>query len=230
MPPHQQPTPRPRPRGGVTQPLRHLDSKAAVARPWLKDNTRQVSVPPYWRNPKDSAHQWPAAPTTVGGVSPSEVATVNYSTINNASYATYSVECPEKPAEKKEPKRRPIPPCPCPEDIAPQPKATRRHPPTNTEEEPIAKDDTEYCEIIKSKLKEQYYRTPAPVQQNLRGRLLAEQTWFELQCKLFLPTPVIHKTTYIEVLQKLELKRDTLARRERKIWKEVGQLFDSLIF
>ncbi|XP_026314507.1 uncharacterized protein LOC113226186 isoform X1 [Hyposmocoma kahamanoa] len=209
------------PCGEVTSPLRHDDNKAMAAAALLRDETRQVSAPLYWQNPKDDAHQRPIPTTVVVGASPSVLPTNNYTVIN-------SEECAADSNKSIKFKKRPIPPCPCPDDMTAYVKMNRKEGVNNRRRSEFNIDDDNldvkdmkgYCRSIRSKLNEVFYRTPGPLQQNLRARLLAQQVWFELQCKLFLPTPVITKSTFIEVLQTFENIRDYSATKERSIWKQ----------
>lgn len=226
--PHQKLSLHPQPCGEVTSPLRHDDNEAMAAAALLRDETRQVSAPLYWQNPKDDAHQRLIPITVVGGASPSVFPTNNYTVMN-------SEECPVD-LSKNIKFKRPIPPCPCPDDMTAFVRITpkkslndRRRSEFNIDDNLDVKDMKGYCQSIRSKLNEVFFRTTGPLQQNLRARLLGQQVWFELQCKLFLPTPVINKSTFIEVLQTFEKIRDYSATKERSIWKQVGQFLASHI-
>ncbi|XP_026314508.1 uncharacterized protein LOC113226186 isoform X2 [Hyposmocoma kahamanoa] len=164
------------PCGEVTSPLRHDDNKAMAAAALLRDETRQVSAPLYWQNPKDDAHQRPIPTTVVVGASPSVLPTNNYTVIN-------SEECAADSNKSIKFKKRPIPPCPCPDDMTAYVKMNRKEGVNNRRRSEFNIDDDNldvkdmkgYCRSIRSKLNEVFYRTPGPLQQNLRARLLAQQ-------------------------------------------------------
>lgn len=220
LPPRQAQAPRPAPRRKIATSLRRDDDKVTATTAAPGGGTRQVLAPAYWRHPLDDAHQWPAVPPRESGRS--EVSTVNYS----------AVECPEdKIKQTVVVKKRPTLPCPCPDDIKPiaRPKrsinADVKRITSFGDDDMDVTDQKGYCKMMYQKLNEVYFRSLGPLQQNLRGRILAEQTWFELQTKLFLPAPVTSQRTSIEVLHRLEQKRQYSARKERNIWKQVGRVF-----
>lgn len=218
-PPSVQP-PRPAPRSVVTTSLRHDDDKLKGRPPSRPDKTWQESAPLYRRNRIDDAHQ------RSEGAGRSEAPTVDYS--------AYAVKC-ETDQQMGDIKKRPIPPCPCPDDIKPRFRSQHRGvdfmTPAGAGEGmygmPLdVKDQKGYCRLMKAKLNE-LYRTAGPMQHNLRSRILAEKTWFELQSKLFLQPPVTTQRTFVDVLHRFEKKRFTMARKERNIWKQVGEIFVS---
>lgn len=205
-------------------------------RPSLRRTRRQMLAPLYWQYPTSNAHQWPETPNRVESSTlttkhpPRLASVINYSSINNASHIAYPVETEKR--EGVEIKKRPQPPCPCPDDIRPHRLAVpirrddgKRHIMFGTDEDVDIKDQLEFCRRIKSKLREESNRTTGLLQQNLRARLLAEKTWFELQCKLFLPPPITNRSMFVNVLQKFENIRNTLSTKERRIWKKVGQFY-----
>lgn len=215
----------PRPRGQATSAFRYDDNEFLAMRASLRRKRRQMLAP--LQHPTFDAYQWPETPNRVDDANRSEVPVINYSSINNASPIVYPVKTEKR--EVNEIKKRPQLPCPCPDNIKPHKVLLRRHDEKRhisfgTDDEVYIKDQIEYCRMMKSKLHEVFYRTTGPLQRHLRARLLAEQTWFELQCKLFLPPPITNRSTFIDVLQKFEDKRDTLGKKERSIWKEVGRL------
>lgn len=200
---------------------------------------RQVPAPVYWRHPSDDAHQWPAATSRPSAASRSEIPTINYSAINDTEYSAYRANCPTERVKIVEKKKRPIPPCPCPDDIKPKvrvkPKRSinadvKRITSFGDSDDLDITDQKGYCKMMYGKLNEVYYRSTGPLQQNLRGRILAEHTWFDLQCKLFLPPPITNQRTFIEVLHRLEQRRKYSARKERNIWKQVGRVFAPHLF
>lgn len=219
--------PRPAPRVKVTSSFRYDDGKVPATMASLRGKPRLVTEPFHLRHPTDDWHQQqqrPVAPPRADGAGRNEMPTVNLSAINNTGHFAYSREQPTGQRKVGDVKKRPVPPCPCPDDIKPHFKATRRgQVPISDIEDLNVKDQKGYCRMMNAKLNEVLFRSTGPMQHNLRGRLLAEQTWFELQSKMFLPTPITNQRSFLEVLHRFEIKRNSLARKERNIWKQVGR-------
>lgn len=226
MAPRRRQPPQPPLRAQVTTTLRQGVNQDTTTLASLRGKT------PYWGHPTDYAQERAVAPPRAGGTGRGEVPAVNYSALSNTTHSAYPVKCLTDRRGNIIAKKRPIPPCPCPDDIKPVLKSTRREDGDTRRQTSFGEnenlditDHRGYCRMMTGKLSEIFFRTTGPMQHNLRGRLLAEQTWFELQSKLFLPTPATTQRNFMEVLQRLEKKRETLARKERSIWKQVGQLF-----
>lgn len=222
MAPHNLQPPRPAPRKVLTTSLRHDEEKATGTTPTPTYKARQASPPMYQEGRADNVRKLPEAPVMASGTNRSEASVVNLSTVDNASYSSYYVKCDT--AGNLMEIKRPIPPCPCPEDIKPRVRVFPRIAiPVGAGEGAVplgVKDQMEYCRFMKAKLNE-LHRTAGPVQRNMRTRLVAEQTWFELQSNLFLKPPHINRRTFNDVLHNFDKKRDKLARKERHIWKQV---------
>lgn len=249
--PRQRQSPRPVPRGEseeVAPSLRHDDTKLSGMMATLGNRTRQE--PTDNRQPLEDAHQRPVAPAMVGGAGHDEVNTINYSTINNTSYAAYAVRCETDRRDMGDinitsNKRTPAP-CPCPEDeLINQYELNRRRaaefrkatlfgvgqdfdrlygPPLDD------RDQRGYCRMMAKIMGLDVsagYKTPT--HQRLRNRIVTEQTWFDLQAKMFLPPPVTNDRPITVVLKGLDNKRNKSAKKERLMWKQVGQLLNPYI-
>lgn len=191
------------------------------------------------------AHQRPAAPASVGDTGHSEVKTINYSTINNTSFATYTAHCESDRREMGDiitTKKRAPAPCPCPEDeMVQQFELNRRRAADFRKKELMGvgedldrlygpplddRDQRGYCRMMAKLMGldvSSGYKTPT--HQRLRNRLVTERAWYDLQAKMFLPPPVTNDRPITVVLNDLESKRNKSALRERTMWKQVGRAF-----
>lgn len=249
QPPRPQRSPRPAPRGepGEAPPsLRRDDTKLTGMMATLEDRTRQEPAPPDSRQPLDDVRQRLVAQAKVGDVGHDEVNTVNYSTVNNTSFAAYNAHCEVDRREMGDinvvAKKRVPAPCPCPEDeLVNQYELNRRRaadfrkvnlahvgedldrlygPPLDD------RDQRGYCRMMAKLMGLDVsagYKTPT--HQRLRNRLVTEQTWYDLQAKMFLPPPVTNDRPITVVLGGLDKKRAKSAKKERTMWKQVGQFF-----
>lgn len=221
----------------VMASLRQNVSKPMGTMATLRDKTSAFS-----RQPTDDAYEQPAAPAMMGGAGN----TVKYSAINKTGYVAYPVQCDVDRHEMGDIavalKRRNPPPCPCPEDeLVNQFELNRRRaadfrkvtllgfgedldrlygPPLDD------RDQRGYCRMMAKLMGLDVsagYKTPT--HQRLRNRLVTEQTWYDLQAKMFLPPPVTNDRPITVVLGELDKKRLKSAAKERAMWKQVSQLF-----
>lgn len=246
QPPRQRHSPRTAPRGEpveATPSLRHDDTKPTGMMATLGDRTRQEPAPPDIRQPLGDANQRPAAPATGADIGHDKGNAGAYSTINNTNFTAYAVHCETDRREMGDinvaSKKRTPPPCPCPEDeLVNQYELNRRRaadfrkanlmgigedldrlygPPLDD------RDQRGYCRMMAKLMGLDVsagYKTPT--HQRLRNRLVTEQTWFDLQAKMFLPPPVTNDRPITVVLGALDKKRNRSAKKERNMWKQVG--------
>lgn len=235
MAPRQRPSPR-RPSREKTE----QKTPSAMAAPGLR--ARQESAPP------DGRHVIHAMQSVVENApAHDEVKSGNTSTMKNTAQDS---RCEPDRHEMGDinfaVRRRTIAPCPCPEDELVMPFELNRKRAADFRKVDLAgigddldrlygpplddRDQRGYCRMMAKLIGLDVsagYKTPT--NQRLRNRLVTEQTWYDLQAKMFLPPPVTNDRPITAVLNALDQRRLKTAKKERVLWKTVRLFFPLIL-
>lgn len=205
-----------------------------------KGEMRQVSATPRNHRPTDEQS---IAPTSMEGTGRNEVNAVTFSANHDTNYVAYAAQLASDRREMGDiaavHKRRDPPPCPCPEDELVNAYELNRKRAADFRKITLMgygddldrlygpplddRDQKGYCRMMAKLMGlDVSAGNKTPTAQRLRNRLVTEQTWYDLQARMFLPPPVTNDRPITDVLAELDKKRLKSASRERAMWKQVS--------